>query len=206
MDWPRRTRRRQVPVGLTSARRPGGDTAVTIRAHGPRRMPWSCHDQPPTDDAPPAYGVASHPGDDDPRRADRGARGLGCRRGDGPGRRGAGVPSVGDLDAARRLEPSAPIALLAELTAAGPFLCASGLAARRIFRRGMDYRTSAHVNIPTCETWKNSQVHRLRRLRALRGCDEPCAGVDLPPEGDRPPKFCNLGRHRLRDDLRQRTI
>lgn len=173
------------------ARRHSGDTAVTIRAHGSRRKPRSRHDQSPTDDAPPAYSVAPYPGDDDPRRADRGTRGLGCRRGDDPGRRGAGVSSAGDPDAARRLEPSAPIALLAGLAAAGPFSCAPGLStARRIFRRGMDYRASAHVNIPTCQTWKNSQVRRLRQRRAPPRAQQTMRGR-RPINGRRPgPKVC----------------
>jgi len=107
-----------------------------------------------------------------------------------------------------RLPPSVarPSRDSAGLAAAGPLSCAPSSAprARRIFRRGADYRASAHVNIPTCQTWKSSQVRRPRPCPSAgatgraRAADRQRAATG--PEG------LHRGRHGFRDDVRQRTI
>ncbi|MEE7469454.1 hypothetical protein MOF8_23575 [Methylobacterium oryzae] len=98
------------------------------------------------------------------------------------------APAAWDAGAAMARAAAAPAAPR-RARRAGPFPCAppSDPGARRIFRIRTDYRTAAHVNIPTCQGWKHSQVRRLSPLwacRATRGRQRATAlraGREGPP-------------------------
>lgn len=192
-------------VHYVSGRRPGGDTAVTIRAHAPRRKPLSRHDQPTTDDAPPADGGAPHPGDDDPCRAGRGAGGLGCRRRDGPSRRGAEAPPAGAPAAARRLAATASAPGTQQGSPRRAFFRArrprppgrDGFSGRRRIIAPRRTSTSRHAKVGSI----------------LRSAASPLCGRAAPRAGGSAPRRCapaakarHRGRHGLRHDVMQRPI